>query len=276
MRRWQWPHPSGSLLQTAPDSQALRDARTRDRPPRRAVDPVDPKLLAFPREFDRLSDIPAALSPIGARYPDEDRQDIWPSIPHDRDDLERKPHPVLQRSSVPVFPPVDQRRQELAEQIAVGGVDFDYPESRFERPPSRVAPRFTDAIQPAFIQCYRGLPAFGKGNRGRRPYRRPSTLFQPDRPTARPRCGRARLSPGMSKLNPRDASLLFDEARDMRPSRPLFVAIDSSVHRRDSSISLDSRRLREDEGRTPHRPAAEMDEVPVVWNAVDGAVLAHR
>ncbi|OHZ00443.1 hypothetical protein BC443_16730 [Salinicola sp. MIT1003] len=48
-------------------------------PPARRSDIITPKLFKFASEDDRVFSIPAALHPIGSRYPHSKRLMFWPN-----------------------------------------------------------------------------------------------------------------------------------------------------------------------------------------------------
>jgi hypothetical protein len=86
------------------------------------VDAVLPQVRAQPRA---LLDVPAAVDPVGARDPHHQRHAVRDRGAHRVDGLEQQPDPVVEGAAVGVVAPVGQRREELVEQVAVGGVDLD-------------------------------------------------------------------------------------------------------------------------------------------------------
>src|SRR5580765_8574253 len=79
----------------------------------RAVDQVDTERAQPARQLHRLLDIPAALLPIGAGQPDEDRQLLGPYGADRPHDLEAQAHAIVVGASVLVGARVDERRQKL-------------------------------------------------------------------------------------------------------------------------------------------------------------------
>ncbi|MNN63634.1 hypothetical protein D3C81_1790240 [compost metagenome] len=66
-----------------------------------------------------------ALGPVRAVETHAERLGAGPGVAQGLGHPQREAHPVLQRSAVFVDPFVRQRRQELGQQIAVGGVQLD-------------------------------------------------------------------------------------------------------------------------------------------------------
>jgi hypothetical protein len=67
-----------------------------------------------------------------------------------------------------------------------------------------------------------------------------------------------------------------DEADDARQRFDVRIAPDAGVLRADAPLRKHRRRLDEDDAGAADRPAAEVDEVPVVQQAVPARILAHR
>ena len=75
---------------------------------------------------------------------------------------------------------------------------------------------------------------------------------------------------------PGDAALRVDEADDAREHLDVLVLPDAEILRTDAAFRRDRGRFGEHQAGAADRAAAEMDEVPVVGEAVRARVLAHR
>ena len=94
-------------------------------------------LAQQPGEPHRVLDRPAAVGPVGAGDPDDQRQGGGYGGPHRVHDLEQQPDPVLEGAAVRVLAVVRERREELVQQVAVRGVQLDQVEARRDRPAGR-------------------------------------------------------------------------------------------------------------------------------------------
>src|SRR5690606_8440198 len=117
--------------------------------------------------------------------------------------------------------------------------------------------------------------AFGEGERAGAD-RLPASLVGRQRLRSFPGPHGAGLAAGMPELNSGYGSLGFDETRDAREGRRLFVVPEAETGGRDAPSRLDMGGLGEDDAHAADGARSEMHEAPVVRNAVPGAVLAHR
>lgn len=91
-----------------------------------------------------------------------------------------------------------------------------------------------------------------------------------------PRPARAGLAAGMGQPHSRDASLFMNKPDDLREHLDMPVIPDAKVLRTDPAFRQNRRRLRQDHSGATDRPAAEMNEMPVVRVPVFARILAHR
>jgi hypothetical protein len=108
-----------------------------------------------------------------------------------------------------------------------------------------------------------------------------ATLVQPSSPGesqafALPRALHASLASGVRELNRCVCALPVQEVHDPGERGNVVVLPDAEVVRGDSSFGKDGGGFREDEACTSDGTAAQMDQVPVVGEAVAAGVLAHR
>jgi hypothetical protein len=79
----------------------------------------------------------------------------------------------------------------------------------------------------------------------------------------------------MCQLNARHGALLFDEMKDARQHLDVRVLVDAKVLRADAAFGDYGAGLRNHQARAAYGSAAQMNKMPVVGEAIFGAVLAH-
>ena len=85
-------------------------------------------------KFNGVVDGPAAFNPIGSGDADEEGQVGGPCGANGVDDLEQQAGAVFKTAAVGIGALVGKRRQELMNQVAVGGVNLDEVKARREGP----------------------------------------------------------------------------------------------------------------------------------------------
>ncbi|MNY24074.1 hypothetical protein D3C86_1577680 [compost metagenome] len=93
---------------------------------------------------------------------------------------------------------------------------------------------------------------------------------------AEPRPVGAGLAPGMGQLNAGNGSLGGDEAGDALQGFNLFVIPQTEVLGRDTPVGGDRRGFGKHQPGPADSAATEVDQVPVIGQAIDAGVLAHR
>src|SRR5208282_5106746 len=170
------------------------------------INQIHSQRLQFPRQRNRLRQIPAAFFPIRRRNAHEKRQALRPNLPDSSDNLRRQANSIFQIAAILVRPRVRKRRQELVQQIAVRGMDFNHLESRRQRAFRRFLERPDNFSNLAHGQLARHRIARVEGQRAR-PNRLPPALFHRDGLASNPRRSRACLPPCMRELHPRHRSM---------------------------------------------------------------------
>ena len=133
-------------------SPPWRCPRSRRRPHRA------PRSLEGAGEGDRVLGVlqPPIVALIGAAESDDQRHVVRHRGPHGVEALERKAHPILQRSTVLVGALVGERREEAREQVAVRGVHLDHVEADPHRPSSRGGERLRTSSRSRLRPSRRG------------------------------------------------------------------------------------------------------------------------
>ena len=149
----------------------------------------------------------------------------------------------------------------------MGGVDLDQSKAGSQRAPVRGFERGDNSVDPGVIERNGNRVAVCKRNRAGRddrpaPFRgclQPATTF--------PRQVAACLAPGVCELNTRDSPLALHKPSDPRQRLDMAFIPDTHVARRDPSLRNHGRRLDHHQSHAADRPAAEMNEMPVVGHA---------
>ena len=90
-----------------------------------------------------------------------------------------------------------------------------------------------------------------------------------------PRTLRARLAPGVADLDAGHGAVRFDRRGDLRQSGRLFVVPKAEAGRRDAPFGRDGGRFDDQQAGAAACEAGVVGVVPVVGQAVAGAVLTH-
>ena len=93
---------------------------------------------------------------------------------------------------------------------------------------------------------------------------------------AAPGDGGRGLAAGMGELDAGGGAMLVEEFDDAGEGSDLRVLPEAEIAVGNAGFGRDARGFDDDEAETAEGEAAEMDEVPVVGDAVTGHVLAHR
>ena len=158
-----------------------------------------------------------ALDPVGRGQPDEQRLVVGPGRADGVGRLDEQPRAVLQRAAVLVVALVGQRREELVQQVAVGGVQLDDVEPGVVGASRGGGERRGDARRSRRAVSARGVGEPGE-RRGRRADGRPAALVERDR--AAPGGERARRRGLAARVRQLDADLraaLVHEVGDPAP-----------------------------------------------------------
>ena len=157
----------------------------------------------------------------------------------------------------------------------MGGVDLDHLKAGLGGTDSGIGKGLHDAVNTAVVKFLRLDIITGKRNGTRRPNIGPAPLFRQDSGVPFPWSVGAGFAACVRKLHAGNGPLGFDKSHDWCKRLGVFVVPNSEILRRDAAFRHDRRRFREDQTRSANRPAAEMDKVPLVRQAVVARILAH-
>lgn len=226
--------------------------------------------------------VPAALGVVGGAEAHEHRR-FGHGGSHGSHDVEQEPRTVLERSAELVVALVRQGRQELVNQVAVSGVNFDEVEAGLDAAAGAVGERLNELLDA------RGAHRDGRHVRLERDRAgrlgNPAAAVNGSRAAAGVAAEQgaelgvgARLAPGVGELDRGGGSLRVDEVGHAAPCADLFIVPDAGVAGRDAALGHDRGRLRHDEAGAAAGERAEVHEVPVGGHAVllVRRVLAER
>ena len=169
---------------------------------------------------------------------------------------------------------VAERRQELVEQVAVGGVDLDHAEAGVVGALRRLDERLLQPVDAGDVERFRRRIIVGEGlGAGRE--RCPAAGILGHLAVAGPGAVGAGLAAGVRQLDAGDRALLVDEMRGAGERLEMPVAPDTQVLWGDAAFRRDRGGFGEDQAGAADGAAGEMHEVPVVRHALAGGILAH-
>jgi hypothetical protein len=241
---------------------------------RRAVEQIDAQRLQLARQGDRVLDRPAAFGPVGGGDAHEQRQPLGPLGARGRHRLAQKPRAVLEAAAPAIGAQVRQRREELGEQVAVGGVQLEHLEAGLARTHRRGAEIGQHVDDARLVERLRHGRAGVEGHRARR-HRAPAAGVGRDRLAAVPRPRRRGLAPGMRQLDAGRGAVAAHEARDALERLRLRVLPETEVVGRDAPLGRDRGGLGDHQPGAAGGERAQVHQVPIVGEAVLARVLAH-
>ena len=232
----------------------------------RDVDQVDPRIGQHARELRRLLDLQAAFHVFRRRNPVANGVFRPDGGADRRQHPERETRPVLERAAIVVASLVGERREELAEQVAVGAVNENHVDAGAETAlggAHEVADDAIDVLLCHFARDRAGIeePA-GHGRRADR--------------LAAVGDGR-RLSSAMVELHGQLAAVLVDRLGDTRQARDHMVAVTSDLERIAASLGRDVARFELNQRCAAPRAFTGVVDVALVESAVGiGERFLHR
>ncbi|MNO56840.1 hypothetical protein D3C76_473620 [compost metagenome] len=242
----------------------------------RNIDQIHAQYPQATRQLDGFVRVPAILDPVGGRHPNEQRQLRRPDLAHRFGDLQGEAYAVFEATAVLVAALVAQRREKLMQQVTMGGMDLDHLETGLQRPLGRGDEGIDDGLDVVLAQFTR-CGVFRVESDFRRPHRLPAALLDLDAAVlAQPRAMSAGLAPSVGQLDTGHGALGGDEAGDALQRGDLLVAPEAEVFSGDAPLVGDRDGLGDHQAGATHGATAQMDKVPIVGQAIDGGILAHR
>ena len=192
------------------------------------------------------------------------------------DDLAQDAGAVLKATAVLVGSGVDQRREELVDEVAMGSVDFDEFEASFDAAASALCESVGDACDAFECESF-GLNGFRGEALGRGGIDGPpAAIGDGDRiAVIAPGSAGGGFEASVGELGSGYGTVLAEKADDTREGLDVCVLPDAEVGGTDAALGDDSGGFGEDGARAPNGASAEVDEMPVVGKAVFARVLAH-
>jgi len=242
------------------------------------VDEVDAGLLHELCEGYGLGEIPACAEgfggPVGGGDADQDGEVLRPRRADGVDDFEGEADAVFEAAAVLVGAVVGEGREELVEEIAVGGVDFDEVEAGGEGAVGGGGEVGDDLVHAGAVEGGgRGVGVVegdGGGSDGL-----PAAFGGRNDAGFLPWDGHAGFASGVGELGAGVGAMVVEEGGDAAELGDVVVFPDAEVAEGDAGFGADGAGFGDDEGGAADGAAAEMNEVPFAGEAVGGGVLAH-
>ena len=229
------------------------------------------------RQCQRALDRPAAGHPVGGGDAHPHRLVGGECGAHRVEHFERETHSVLQAAAVGVVARIRDRRQELVQQVTVGGVDFDAVQAEACGTIRRGNEIIADAVHRIDVERHRRGFAVDVRQRGRRHRLPAARRVGADLRAAVPRLLARALAAGVGELD-RQRHRRIRAHRGQHPRQRGFVGVvvKAQATRRDAADGRGGGGFEDQQPRARECKVAEVDEVPVGRAAVLRRVLAHR
>ena len=233
-----------------------------------AIDQVHALFLEMPRERHRILRRPAAFHPIGGGDAPGQRQVFRPDGPYRARHLERKADAVGERAAVLIGALIGHGREKFVRQIAVRAVQFQPMVAGLERALRRRGEGGHHLADLEHAQRVRHAFLFRQERQRAGPLRQPAAVGIIELAAAFPRARRARLAAGVSELDPRHGALCGDKVVDAGQRFDLRLVPNAGVLRADPPSGRHRGGLADDQRSATDRPAAQVDKMPVVRDAI--------
>jgi len=233
---------------------------------------VDVGLLHEFGEGDGLREVPVGAEglwgPVGGGDADEEGKVLGPCGADGADDFEWEADAVVEAAAVLVCAVVGEGREELVEQVAVGSVYFDEVEFGGKGAMGGGNEVGDDFLHAGAIEDGGDGVGLVEAHRGRSDWL-PATFNGWDCAGRLPRHGHAGFAAGVGELGASVGAVLVEEGGDALELGDVLVLPDAEVAGSDAGFRADGVGLGDDEAGSTDGAAAEVDEVPVVGEAVD-------
>ena len=242
------------------------------------VDHVHAVLAEPGDDLGRLAEVEAALDPLGRRDAHQQRHADGDSAAHRVHDAQQEAGTAGELAAVGVGALVAQRREELVQQVAVGGVDLDQVEARLDGAHGGGGEGRDDLVDPRFVQGG-GLRELVVGDRGGG-HGLPAAVgaCEGGAGVRRAPLGLGGgLAPGVGELDPGRRAEGVDQVDDRAQRLALGVVPQAEVLRGDAPLGDHAGGLEDHGAGAAAGEGAVVHEVVVGGDAVAGGdgVLAH-
>ena len=218
----------------------------------------------------------AAVDPVGGGDADPDGEVGGEGGADGADDFEREACAVGEEAAVLVGAGVGERREELVGKVAVGGVDFGEEEAGGGGAVGGGGEVGDDFVHAGAVEGLGEGVLVVEAEGGGGDDVGPAAFGGRDGVGGRdPGGGHAGFAAGVGELDAGNGALRFEKVGDAGEEGDVVVVADAEVAGGDAAFRADGGGFGDDGAGAANGAAAEMDEVPVVGVAVDGAVLAH-
>ncbi len=239
------------------------------------VDEVDAEGLDEAGELDGVVNRPAAFDPISSGDAEEEREMVRHFGADGFNDFAEETGAIVERAAVFVLAEIGNWREEFVDEIAVGAVDFDDLETGGEG----AAGGGGEGVNQGFD--FGGGEGVGDGvaiaeGDGAGGHHLPAVgLAGGDGKAAVPGEFAAGFAAGVGELDGGDGALGFKERDDAAEGFDVGVGPEAEVAEGDAAGGFDGGGFDHNEAGATGGAGAEVDEMPIVGEAIDGGVFTH-
>src|ERR1039458_1306172 len=225
-------------------------------------------------ELHGLIRAPAAVDPIGGGDADEEGQVGRPLSADGVNHFENEASAILKTAAVCIGALISEGREELVEQIAVGGVNLDKVKARLEGAPRSLAKGFNCGVDAGLIKRLgHGIARRKCEGAGRN--RLPAAILGQEQALSVKGHGHAAFSSGVGQLNAGASALRVEKACDARKCRDVLVFPDAEIAVGDAAFRRDCGGFNHDQSGAALCAGPKMDEMPIRGESVLRRILAH-
>ena len=239
------------------------------------VDEINAEGLDVACELDGVCYRPAAFDPIGGGDAEEEGEVVRHFGADGFNDFAEKTGAVVEAAAVFVLAEIGDGREEFVDEIAVGAVDFDDLKPGGEGAARGGDERFDQRFDFGGGEGVGDGVAFAEGD-GAGGYDLPAVgLRGGDGLAAVPGEIATGFAAGVGELDAGDGALGLEKIDDAAERSDVVVLPDAEVAVGDAAGRFDGSGFHDDEAGAADGAGAEMDEVPIAGEAIDGGVFAH-
>ncbi len=256
------------------ESGADGDLGVRNLSTRGNVNEIDAVLAQELGELDGFIDGPAAGNPVSCGEADKERQVVRPLGADGVNNGEKQTDSILKAASVSIRALVGERREELVEQVTVGGMNLDHVEASLEGAASSQNKSVDDGGDAGLVESL-GWGVVGREGQGAGRDSLPAALGGQERAMSGEGSLGAGLAAGMGQLNGCAGALRVNELNNSPESGNVSIAPKPEITGGDAALGKDSGGFQDDQAGATLNAATQVDEVPISGEAVPRRVLAH-
>jgi hypothetical protein len=231
------------------------------------INEIDAVLAQELGELNGFINGPAAGSPVSSGDADKERQVVWPLGADGVNNFKKQADSILKTASVVIRALVGERREELVEQITVGGMNLDHIKASLEGA-ARSQDKGVDDGRDAGLVESLGWSVVGREGQCAGRNSLPTALGGQERALSAGGSLGAGFATGMSELDGRTGTLRVNELNNSPESGDVRVVPKPEITRGDAALGENSRGFKDGQAGATLNAATQVDEVPIGGKAV--------